>query len=202
MREATAMAETPTFEETLRQALQRLDNEEVRIFYGYFEELKRQARRCLGRKARTMPGDSAVTQSALLSLFCDLAVQQVPLTDVDEHGYPMLWPLLLRYIERHCDKWNKYYLAQKRRASEVSLQVSSPAGDSFEPADHRGPADDEARFEAACAALTSRLSDEEQAILEGRLRDETLEQLAIRIKRSESTVSNRLNRIRTLLETE
>ena len=42
---------------------------------------------------------------------------------------------------------------------------------------------------------------EEQAVLEGRLRDETLEQIAARIGRPESTVSNRLRRIRAVLET-
>jgi len=195
------VANTPTFEETLRQALKGLDNQDVRIIYAYFEDLKQQARRCLGHKARTMPGDSALVQSALLSLFCDLALQQIPLSDVDEHGYPMLWPLLLRYVERHCDKWNKYYLAKKRLGVEVSLGATgSDEADGFEPADPHDPTDERA-FEAACLALSTRLSEEEQAVLQGRLRDETLEQIATRVGRSESTVSNRLNRIRTVLET-
>jgi hypothetical protein len=115
------MADPPTFDESLRQALARQDNEDVRIFYDYFEDLKWQARRHLNRKAAAMPGASAVAQSALLSLFCDLALQQVLLSDVDEYGYPMLWPLMLKYLERHCDKWNKYYLAKKRKGAKVSL---------------------------------------------------------------------------------
>jgi RNA polymerase sigma factor (sigma-70 family) len=195
------MADTPPFDEALRQALAGLDNEDVRIFYDYFEDLKRQARRHLGRRAATVPGSSAVAQSALLSLFCDLAVQQVPLADVDEHGYPMLWPLVLRYVERHCDKWNKYYLAKKRKGAEVSLGAGGADGDRLDPADHREAAEDEAKFVAACEALSDRLSEEERAVLEGRLRDETLEQIAARIGRSESTVSNRLSRIRAVLET-
>jgi hypothetical protein len=39
-------------------------------------------------------------------------------------------------------------------------------------------------------------------VLEGRLKDESLEQSAARIGQSESTVSNRLSRIRALLETD
>jgi ECF sigma factor len=194
------MADAPTFDETLQQALAGGDNEGVRIFYAYFEDLKRLARRHLGRKARSMPGESAVAQSALLSLFCDLALTTIPFTDVDEHGKPMLWPCLLKYVERHCDKWNKYYLAKKRSGVEVSLAGSAEEG-GFDPADHRAPADDETRFAEALEALAIRLSDEELAILEGRLKDESLEQLAARIGRAESTVSNRLNRIRALLET-
>jgi RNA polymerase sigma factor (sigma-70 family) len=195
------MADTPPFDEALRRALAGLDSEDVRIFYDYFEDLKRQARRHLGRMAAAMPGSSAVAQSALLSLFCDLALQQIPLSDVDEHGYPMLWPLVLKYVERHCDKWNKYYLAKKRKGAEVSLGAGGADGGGLDPADHREAAEDEAKFVAACEALSDRLSAEERTVLEGRLRDETLEQIADRIGRSESTVSNRLSRIRAVLET-
>ena len=53
---------------------------------------------------------------------------------------------------------------------------------------------------SACEALDAKLSAEERTVLEGRLRDETLEQIADRIGRSESTVSNRLSRIRAVLE--
>jgi Sigma-70, region 4 len=192
------VADTPSFEVTLSQALAGLDNEDVRIFYTYFEDLKRQARRYLGRKARIVPGDSAVAQSALLSLFCDLAPTRIPLADVDEHGCPMLWPAMLKYIERHCDKWNKHYLAKKRKAAEVSL-AAGPAG--VDPTDYRASSDEETKFAADLEALSAALSAEDRAILEGRLKDETLEQIAARIGRSESTVSNRLNRMRTLLET-
>jgi len=194
------MPDTPPFDATLEQALAGLDNEGVRIFYAYFDDLKQQARRHLGRKARALPGESAVAQSALVSLFCDLALTQVPLTEVDEHGYPMLWPLLLKYLERHCDKWNKYYLAKKRKGIAVSLGGSADAPD-IDPADYRAPADDESGFAEACEALSARLSNEERTVLEGRLKGETLEQIAVRIRRSESTVSNRLNRISTLLQT-
>jgi hypothetical protein len=195
------MAETPTFDEALRQALAGLDNEGVRVFYDYFEDLKRAARRHLGAQARAMPGESAVAQSALLSLFCDVAVQQVPLADVDEHGCPMLWPLLLKYLERHCDKWNKYFLAKKRKGAVASLGAGAAEGPGLDPPDRRAPADDETKFLAAFEELSARLTAEERAVLEGRLRDETLEQIAARIGRSEATVSNRLGRIRAVLET-
>jgi DNA-directed RNA polymerase specialized sigma24 family protein len=195
------MADAPSFEETLRQALAGLDNEDVRIFYDYFEDLKRKVRRHLGRKATVMPGASAVAQSALLSLFCDLALQQIPLSDVDEHGYPMLWPLVLKYLERHCDKWNKYHGTKKRKGVEVSLTAAGAGAPGIDPADHRAPAEDEQAFVSACEALDAKLSAEERAVLEGRLKGETLEAIASKVGRSEATVSNRLSRIRTVLET-
>jgi hypothetical protein len=186
------MSDVPSFDNVLRDALAGLDHDDVRIFYTYFDELKAHVRKYLGSKAKVMPGSSAVAHSALLSLFCDLVIQDLPLSDVDEHGYPMLWPLLLKYVERHCDKWNAYYRAKKRKATQTSLTV--------EPADQRAAGDDESAFAAACEELSARLSDEERVVLEARLRDETLEQIAERIGRSESTVTNRLNRIRSLLE--
>jgi hypothetical protein len=63
------MSDAPPFDDTLRDALRRVRNDNVRVFY-YFEELKAHVRRHLGRRARA----SAVAQSALLSLFCDLAL--------------------------------------------------------------------------------------------------------------------------------
>jgi hypothetical protein len=129
---------------------------------------------------------------ALLSLFGDLALQQIPLAEVDDSGYPMLWPLLLEYVERHCNKWKAYYRAKRRQGTEVELAA--------EPADHRACAGEESAFVAACEALYARLSPEERAVLEGRLQDQTLEQIARRIGRSETTVSTRLARIRALLE--
>jgi hypothetical protein len=187
------MSDDPSFDETLRQALAGLNNDDVAIFYAYFDELKAQIRRCLGHsKAAEMPGSSAIAHSALLSMFCDLAIQKIPLADVDEYGCPMLWPLLLRYIERHCNKWKAWYRAIKRQGVQISLTI--------DPTDHRAPASEESAFADVCEKLYARLSAEEQAVLEGRLRDESLEEIAKRIGRSESTVSNRLLRIRALLE--
>jgi hypothetical protein len=67
------MTGTPAFDDVLRKARSGLGNDDVRIFYDYFEELQRHTRRHLGRKAQVMPGETAVAHSALLSLFCDLA---------------------------------------------------------------------------------------------------------------------------------
>jgi DNA-directed RNA polymerase specialized sigma24 family protein len=163
---------TPAIDQVLQEALRGLDNEDVRIFYDYFDELKRHARRYLGRKVRTNPGESAVVQSALLSLFCDLSVQDIPLSDVDEHGYPMLWPLLLRYLERHCDKWNKYWQARKRRGVEVPRR----AGD-LDPPDPGTPDAEESHVIRRCQELYARLTDEEREVfdlwLDGRTLDET-----------------------------
>ena len=53
------MADAPPFDDVLRQALAGLDGDDVRLFYGYFEELKRHARRHLRSKAQLAPGSSA-----------------------------------------------------------------------------------------------------------------------------------------------
>jgi REP element-mobilizing transposase RayT len=140
----------------------------VRIFYEYLDDLKKCARRHLGGKARVMPGATAAAQSALLSMLCDLAVQNIPLGDVDAEGRPALWPLLLKYVERHCDKWNNWHQAKKRKGAEVSLSAAS-GGRTIDPDDYRAPADDEARFGAAFEILCARLTDEERQVLEGRL---------------------------------
>jgi DNA-directed RNA polymerase specialized sigma24 family protein len=198
------MADIPPFDDVLRQALAGVHNDDVLLFYQYFDELKGVARRNLHGKARSLPGESAVVQSALLSMFCDTAVQQIPLADVDEYGYPMLWPLLLKYIERHCNRWNKHYQAKKRKRAEVpfgSGRARDEASMAFEPADYRAGAANEEEFGAACDRLYAQLSDEERLVMEARLRDLTLAEIARLIGRSESTVTNRLNRIRALLET-
>jgi DNA-directed RNA polymerase specialized sigma24 family protein len=195
------MADTPPFDDVLQQALQRLDNEDVRLFYEYFEDLKRRAARSLGGKARLMPGASAVAASALLSLLADVAILKIPLNDVGDEGRPALWPLLLRYVERHCDKWNKWHQARMRQGAEVSLHGGADAGRTIDPEDYRAPADEEERFAAALQRLCERLSDEERQVLEGRLAGKTLAEIAVLLKRSENTVSNRLASIRTVLQT-
>lgn len=187
------MSDEPAFEATLRSVLAGVNDDDVRIFYAYVEELKREVRKLLRHKPAVAPGESAVAHSALLSLVCDLAVQQIPLSDVDEYGYPMLWPLLLSYVERHCNKWNAYYRAKKRQGTEISMAT--------DPLDYRASPDQEMGFDSACEALYAKLSAEERTVLEGRLADESLEQIATRLGRSASTVSNRLNRIRAVLET-
>jgi DNA-binding CsgD family transcriptional regulator len=195
------MADTPPFEDVLRQALRGLDNEEVHLFYEYFEDLKRRAARGLTGKGRVVPGASAVAASALLSLLCDLAVLDIPLSDVDDQGRPAVWPLLLKYVERHCDKWNKWHQAKMRRGIEVSLHGAADGGRTIDPEDYRAPAGDEERFAAALERLCERLSDEERRVLEARLAGKSLAEIARLIERSENTVSNRLARIREVLGT-
>src|SRR4051812_45387045 len=113
------MRDAPSIDEILQSTFTRLENDDVQLFYEYFDELKQHVRRHLSGKARMHPGETNIAQSALFSLFSDLSAQQIPLSDVDEDGYPMLWPLLLKYLERHCEKWKKYYRARKRSGTEV-----------------------------------------------------------------------------------
>lgn len=188
----------PTFDDVLRQALAGVRNDDVAVFLAYFEELKQYARRQLRGNAAMLPGASAVVQSALLSLLGDVSVQQVPLADVDEFGYPMLWPLLLRYIERHCDKWNKFYLAKKRRGTVVSLTTAQSAA--LDPPDPRWAEPNESALTGALEALLARLDADDRRLLEGRLEGRTLAELEKEFGRSQSTLSYRLKRIRTLLE--
>jgi hypothetical protein len=192
------MANTPPFDEVLQQALHDLDNEDVRLFYDYFEDLKGRAGRALSGKARLMPGASAVAASALLSLLCDLAVLKIPLSDVDDQGRPALWPLLLRYVDRHCDKWNKWHQAKMREGAKVSLH-GADAGRTIDPEDYRAAADDEGQFAAALERLCAQLSEEERRVLEARLAGKSLAEIALLIERSENTVSNRLAHIREVL---
>jgi DNA-directed RNA polymerase specialized sigma24 family protein len=195
------MAEAPTIDAMLRQAFAQVSGEDVRLFYAYFDELKRHVRRYLTGKARFFPGESHVAQSALFSLFCDLSVQQVPLQDVDEHGYPMLWPLLLKYIERHCEKWKKYYRAQKRRGVEVPLTSGEPGRAGIDPADYRAPADDEEAVGATLAALYERLTPRQRRVADLSAQGRTLEEIAAELRCSQSLVSLEKKAIRVLLET-
>jgi hypothetical protein len=199
--------ETPPFDDVLKQAVRRVDNEDVRIFYDYFHELKQHARQCLIQKARSHPGASAVVQSALLSMFCDLAVQDIPLSDVDDYGYPMLWPLLLRYLERHCDKWNKYYQLKKRRGVEVPIGVADEHGKrGIDPEDYRAGDKEESHVIRRCQELYTRFTDEEHEVFDLWLAGKTLDETAALLKAKgrrcgTAKVSYVRKRIRAKLET-
>jgi DNA-binding CsgD family transcriptional regulator len=195
------MADTPPFDDVLQQALEGLDNEDVRFFYEFVDDLKHTAARSLGGKARVMPGASAVAASALWSLLCDLAILKISLCDVDDQGRPALWPLMLKYVERHCDKWNKWHQAKMRQGVEVSLHGNVDGSRTIDPEDHRAPADDDERFAAALERLYAQLSDEERQVLGARLAGKSLAEIALLIGRAENTVSNRLARIREVLQT-
>ncbi|MFO0842521.1 MAG: ECF-type sigma factor [Gemmataceae bacterium] len=188
------MDDVPRIDDVLQGAFARLDSEDVRLFYDYFEELKRHVRRYLGGKARLYPGETHVAQSALFSLFCDLAVQEVPLEDVDADGYPMVWPLLLKYIERHCDKWKKYYRARKRAGTVVPLSVGDPP-------DHRASAGEEGSVGEALEALYQRLTPRQRRVADLSAAGRTLEEIAAELGCSESLVSLEKKAIRSLLET-
>src|SRR5262249_23517887 len=153
------------------------------------DELKQHVRKYLSRKARLFPGESHVAQSALFSMFCDLAVQQIPLADVDEHGYPMVWPLLLKYIERHCEKWKKYYRAKKRQGTEVPLAAADTHGPGLDPADYRAPAGDEEAVGAALSALYDKLKPRQRRVADLSAQGRTLEEIAAALGCSESLVS-------------
>jgi DNA-directed RNA polymerase specialized sigma24 family protein len=179
----------PTFDEVVKQAVQGLDNDDVRLFLTYFEELKQHVRCHLGRKARVVPGDSAIVQSALLSMLCDVA-QKIPLGDVDEYGYPALWPLLLRYLERHCNKWNAWYKAQKRDGHQVSLgQAGGDEATALELADSGSDEVSEARVGAICEELVQQLTEEERVVFDRWCQGHTLAGTAAELNCSESKVS-------------
>jgi DNA-binding CsgD family transcriptional regulator len=196
----TAVIDVPPIEDMIRCAFARVDNDDVRLFYDYFDELKEHVRKHLGHKARTLPGESAVTQSALFSLLCDVTLQGIPLSDVDERGYPALWPLLLKYIERHCNKWNKYYRAEKRRRSEVPLAVGDDAEGAVNPPDHVASPADEAIFHEMLEALDAKLTPRQRRIAELTAGGHTLEQIAADLGYSEALISIEKKAIRKLLE--
>jgi hypothetical protein len=195
------MPDAPLLDDMLRGVFARTDDDDVRLFYAYFDELKDHVRRYLHGKARQFPGTSHVAQSALFSLFCDVMLHKVPLQDVDEHGYPMLWPLLLKYIERHCEKWKKYYRAKKRCGAEVSLAPADADGPGLDPADHRAPAGDEEVVGAALAELYQRLTPRQRQIADLSAQGRTLAETAAALGCSQSLVSLEKKAIRALLET-
>jgi hypothetical protein len=194
------MADTPALEDVLRSALSGIDDDDVRLFYSYFDELKHLARSLLRRKARAFPGESAVAHSALLSMLADVPVQQIPLTDTDEEGYPALWPLLLKYIERHCNKWNKYYRAKKRQGKEVPLGAPGGWQPALEPAEPRPSPAEEAEFADAWDMLESKLKPRQREVATLAAQGRTLEEIAQALKCSETTVSNDKKAIRSVLE--
>ncbi len=195
------MASTPSLDAMLQSVFQHVEDDDVRLFYGYFDELKGHVRKYLSHRAHLFPGATHVAQSALFSMFCDLALQQIPLSDVDEHGYPMLWPLLLKYIERHCDKWKKYYRAKKRQGTEVSLSSETPDGAGIDLPDHRAPINDEETVAAALAALYEKLTPRQRRVADLAAQGRTLEEIATELGCSESLVSLEKKAIRRLLET-
>jgi hypothetical protein len=188
-------------EDVLARAFDGVDDEDVRLFYEYFEELKSHVRKHLSQKAKVLPGESAVAQSALLSLFCDATLARVPLTDIDEYGYPALWPLLLKYVERHCNKWNKYYRAKKRKGVEVSLSSDDSSAPGIDPPDHRSAADDEEVVGATLEALYAKLTPRQRRVADLTALGHTLKEIATALDCSESLVSLEKKAIRVLLET-
>ncbi len=187
--------DAPPLDETLRQAFAGIDNDDVRLFYEYLDELKQEVRRRLPREAQAFPGSSAIAQSALGSMLADLAWHRIPLSDTDEFGYPMLWPLLLKYVERHCNKWRAYYRTKKRSGQAVPLQAVG------ELRDHRESATSEEDFISLCTAFFDKLDPLDQRICQGRLENKSLAEIAAEVGYSDTTVSKRLRRIRDKLET-
>jgi RNA polymerase sigma factor (sigma-70 family) len=196
------MDDAPSIEMMLQNAFARVEDSDAQVFYSYFDELKRHVRRYLHGKARTMPGETHIAQSALFSLFCDVAVQQIPLQDVDEHGYPMLWPMLLKYIERHCEKWKKYYRAKKRQGGEVPIASADTQKSDLDPADYRSAANDEVEVGNLLAALYERLTPRQRQVADLSAQGRTLEEIAAALNCSESLVSIEKKNIRKILEKE
>lgn len=191
--------ETPPLDSVIDQALHNVDNDDVRIFYDYFETLKAKVRPRLIQKVKVGVGESAVLQSALVSMFQDVGHAKLPLGDRDADGQPMFWPLLLGYLERHCDKWNKYYQTKKRGAGEVRLGgTESHAG--LDPADTHGELIDETQVLAACEKLESVLNDEERTVFDLWVEEKTLADTAKAVGCSEAKVSYLRKRIKGLLE--
>jgi hypothetical protein len=194
------MSDTPSRTETSPRSFAGLDNEDAGVYLARFEELKRQARKHLGRKAQVSPGATGVAASALGSLIRDLEFNQIPLSDVDKYGYPMLWPLLLKYVERHCDNANKLYRAKKRNAAEVPLGPGADGERGIEPVDHRPSPEDQVVAKDLIERLCERLTPLDNEVLRGRLQVETLTQIAARANRSAAWVSSCLVHIRNVLQ--
>jgi DNA-directed RNA polymerase specialized sigma24 family protein len=188
------MISVPPFDTVLDQALAGQQNDDVRIFYEYFDALKGKVRAKATKKVKAAVGESAVVQSAIFSLFEDIRIAGIPMNERDDAGRPMLWPLLLRYLERHCDKWNKYY---KIRAEQGFGGTESQAG--FDPVDPQGDVLSEASVVAICESLAASMTAQEVAVFESWVDGHTLEQSAAEVGCSEAKVSYLRKRIRDSL---
>jgi DNA-directed RNA polymerase specialized sigma24 family protein len=133
-------------------------------------------------------------------MLADVPVHQIPLMDVDEEGYPALWPLLLKYIERHCNKWNKYYRAKKRQGKEVALGTHGESQPAVDPAAAGPSPAEEAEFAEAWEVLEQRLAPRQYQVATLAAQGRTLEQIARELGCSETTVSNDKKAIRSVLE--
>ena len=184
----------PSFEEVLEQVFSGIENEDVEVFYQYFDQLRSRVRSKLISKARTAVGESAILHSALLSMFADVRALRIPLTDVDADGRPMLWPLLLKYIERHCNKWNSYYRAAKVK-QEFPIGPSTDSSMGYDPAAKEAGLDEE-EILRICEQLNAQLTQEEQAVFEDWVQGKTIEESAQHIDCSESKISYLRKRVR------
>lgn len=191
--------ESPPLDSVIDLALHRVDNEDVRIFYDYFETLKAKVRPRLIQKVKVGVGESAVLQSALVSMFQDVGHARLPLGDRDADGQPMFWPLLLGYLERHCDKWNKYYQTKKRGGVELHYAGTDSRG-GLDPADPHGELIDEAKVISACEKLEELLNDEERKVFDMWVEEKTLDETAQALGCSEAKVSYLRKKIRGHLE--
>ena len=185
---------TPTFDQVLDSAIHGERSDDVQAFYEYFEALKSKVKAKATARVKSALGESAIVQSAIFSMFEDVRELGIPMDDRDELGRPMLWPLLLRYLERHCDKWNKYY----NRRKEQSLGTIGGDRD-FDPADSGADAFDEGQIERVCETLTGKLTAEEREIFQLWVAGQSLEQTSQALSCSEAKVSYLRKRIRDLL---
>lgn len=184
----------PSLDVVLEQALSGVNNDDVEVFYQYFDQLRNRVRSKLIVKARTAVGESAILHSALLSMFVDVKTLRIPLTELDSDGRPMLWPLLLKYIERHCNKWNSYYRATKvKQEFPIGPGTDSVAG--YDPAAREAGIDEEEVLDI-CERLNANLAEDERAAFEDWVQGKTIEESAKRIGCSESKISYLRKRVR------
>jgi len=111
----------------------------------------------------------------------------------------MLWPLLLRYIERHCDKWNKRYQTKKWGACEVRSEVErvrTPAGVPGSPPTRMG----RGTARTDLQRLLDSLSPEEVVVFECWKDQQSLAATALKLGCCEAKVSYLRKAIRERLE--
>jgi len=113
--------------------------------------------------------------------------------------------VLLKYLERRervcigsCRERHRELTSEA--SGERGFDPSPGDACGINPADHHEPADAEVDLISVFEGLYAQLSELDRKIVDLRLQDRTLERIAAAVGRWQSTVSNRLQRIRGLLQ--
>ena len=165
------------------------------VFQRYLRRLTALARaRLAPRVGRRVDPDDAV-QSAFLSFF--LGARRGQFT-IERSGD--LWRLLATITARKVARLTTFHQAAKRNVRRDAEPCDSDTRSDFQAADPRTRAVDEAAILAdELADIMQQLSPELRSVLQMRLQDASIAEIALSLGRTERTVSRKLEELRELI---